>query len=159
MGFQFNRKFFLLLIIIVGFSVPFIPILTILEMFFLLIPFGIIMLGTLIYLLISVFNKNINKRKAIFVFSILPVFLLSQYLSGITVDKIQKYRSMQLINELKTFKNKNGKLPYHVNTPIGIEYIKMNDQRNFEITYEKGFMATEKYYSQNNKWKSIGFRD
>ena len=128
-------------------------------MFFLLVPFGLILIGTLIYLIVSLFNKNINKRKAIFVFSILPVFILSQYLSGITVDKIQKYRSIQLIEELNIYKNKNGNLPQHIYIPIGIEYLKMKDQRNFEITYTKGFMATEKYNSQNNIWKSIGFRD
>ena len=154
-----NKKITILIITLLGIIIPFIPYLTIIEMFFLLIPFAIFFAVTLIYLIISLLNKNLNTQKALFVFSILPIFVLSQLLSGFTVDKIQRIRSNRIISEIEKLKSETGNLPEKYDLIAGIEYIKINDEENFVIKYSRGFMVTEKYESKYNNWKSYGWND
>lgn len=139
--------------------VPFVPALTIIEIFFLLIPFGVIFIATLIYLTISLLNTNLNKRKALFVFLLLPTFISSQLLSSFTVDKIQRLRSEKIIEEVEEHKVKTGELPDSLYTRFGIEYNRMNDKVSFQITYTRGFMVREKYHSQYKQWSSYGWND
>ncbi len=154
-----NKKIALLIIILIGIVVPFIPSLTVIEMFFLLIPFAIIFVVTLIYLIISLINENIDTGKALFIFSILPIFIISQIVSGFTVDKIQRVRSNRIISELEQIKSENGILPKKYDLIAGIEYIRMKDNEHFVIKYSRGFMVTEKYESENKNWKSYGWND
>lgn len=154
-----NKKIALFIIILIGIIVPFIPSLTVIEMFFLLIPFAVIFVVTLIYLIISLINENIHTGKALFIFSILPIFIISQIVSGFTVDKIQRVRSNRIISELKQIKSENGILPEKYDLIAGIEYIKMKDNEHFVIKYSRGFMVTEKYESKNKNWKSYGWND
>jgi hypothetical protein len=154
-----NKKIALLIIILIGIVVPFIPSLTVIEMFFLLIPFAIIFVVTLIYLIISLIDENTDTRKALFIFSILPIFIISQIVSGFTVDKIQRVRSNRIISELEQIKSENGILPEKYDLIAGIEYIRMKDNEHFIIKYSRGFMVTEKYESENKNWKSYGWND
>lgn len=154
-----NKKIVLFIIIIIGIIVPFIPSLTVIEMFFLLIPFTLIFIVTLIYLIISLINENVDTSKAFFVFSILPIFIITQILSGLTVDKIQRVRSNRIISELELIKSENGILPEKYDLKAGIEYIRMKDNKHFVIKYSRGFMVTEKYESENKNWKSYGCND
>lgn len=154
-----NKKITLLIIILLGIIIPFIPYLTVIQMFFLLIPFAIVFVISLIYLIVSVLNKNLNTQKALFVFSILPIFIISQILSGFTVDKVQRLRSNRIISEIKTLKSETGNLPEKYDLIAGIEYIKINGEENFVIKYSRGFMVTEKYESKYNHWKSYGWND
>ena len=92
-----NKKLILISILLFGLIVPFIPLLTFTEMFFLLFPFAIIIAVTLIYLIVTLLNKQMDSRKAVFAFSILPTFIFAQLLSGFSVDKIQRFRSEKII--------------------------------------------------------------
>ena len=154
-----NKKIFLISVLLFGLVVPFIPSLIVIEMFFLLIPFALVFAVTLIYLIVSLLNKQIDSRKAIFVFSILPTFILAQLLSGFSVDKIQRFRSNQIIAELNQIKVKTGILPEQYESVAGIEYTRLNDNEHFVIEYSRGFMVTEKYYSENGNWESYGWSD
>jgi predicted PurR-regulated permease PerM len=154
-----NKKIFLISVLLFGLVVPFIPSLTVVEMFFLLIPFAIVFAVTLIYLIVSLLNKKMDSRKAIFAFSILPTFILAQLLSGFSVDKIQRFRSNQLISELEQIKNKTGALPEQYALTAGIKYTRLNNEEHFKLEYSRGFMVTEKYYSDNGNWKSYGWND
>ncbi|XMO86646.1 hypothetical protein AAFN75_17815 [Algibacter sp. AS12] len=154
-----NKKIALLIIILIGIIVPFIPSFTVIEMFFLLIPFAIIFVVTLIYLIISLINENISTSKALFIFSILPIFIISQIVSGFTVDNIQRVRSNRIISELEQIKSEKGILPEKYDVIAGIEYIRMKDNEHFVIKYSRGFMVTEKYESENKNWKSYGWND
>ena len=147
------------IIILIGIIVPFIPSLTVIEMFFLVIPFAIIFLVTLTYLIMSLLNKNLNIRKALFVFSILPTFIISQIASGFTVDKIQRLRSNRIITEIEKLRSETGILPEKYDVVAGIEYIKMKDNAHYVIKYSRGFMVTEKYDSENKNWRSYGWND
>ena len=149
----------LLIIILIGLVVPFIPALTVIEMFFLLIPFAIIFIVTLIYLIVGLLNKKLNNRKAIFVFSILPIFIISQLVSGFVVDKIQRLRSSRIISEIEQIKTETGTFPEKYDATAGIEYIRMKNKDSFVIKYSRGFMVTEKYDSENNNWRSYGWND
>ena len=154
-----NNKIVIFLIIIIGFVVPFIPSLTVIEMFFLLIPFAVIYLLTLIYLIISLLNKNLNTQNSLFLFSILPIFIISQLTSCFIVDKIQRLRSNYIITEIEKLKSETGILPEKYDLIAGIEYIKMKDIEHFVIKYSSGFMVTEKYNSENKNWRSYGWND
>ena len=154
-----NKKTFLISIFLFGLVVPFIPSLTVIEMFFLLIPFAIIFAVTLIYLIVSLLNKKIYFRKAIFAFSILPTFLLAQLLTSFSIDKIQRFRSNQIIAELEQIKNETGVLPEQYELASGIKYSRLNNEEHFKLEYSRGFLVTEKYYSFNGNWKSYGWND
>ena len=154
-----NKKIFLISVLLFGLIVPFIPSLAVIEMFFLLIPFAIVFAGTLTYLLVSVLKKQMDSRKALFTFSILPTFILAQLFSGFSIDKIQRFRSKQIIAELEQIKNDTGFLPEQFELIAGIRYTRLNDDEHFLIEYSRGFMVTEKYYSENGYWKSYGWND
>ena len=153
------KKIFLISVLLFGLVVPFIPSLTVIEMFFLLIPFAIVFVVTLIYLIVSLLNKQMNSRKALFAFSILPTFILVQILAGFSVDKIQRFRSEKVITELEKIKNETGVLPEQYELIAGLKYTILNDQEHFKLEYSRGFMVTEKYYSDNGNWKSYGWND
>lgn len=154
-----NKKIAILIVVLLGIIIPFFPYLTVIEMFFLLIPFAIFFAVTLIYLIISLLNKNLNTQKSLFVFSILPIFVSSQLLSSFTVDKIQRIRSNRIITEIEKLKSETGNLPENYALNAGIEYIKINGEENFIIKYSRGFMVTEKYESKYNHWRSYGWND
>lgn len=154
-----NKKLILISILLFGLLVPFIPTLAIIEMFFLLIPFAIVFGVTLIYLIVSFLNKIIDSRKAIFAFSILPTFILAQLLAGFSIDKIQRFRSDQIIAELEKIKKDTGTLPDQYALTGGIKYTRLNNEEYFKLEYSRGFMVTEKYYSDNKNWKSYGWND
>ena len=154
-----NHKIFLISALLFGLVVPFIPSLTVIEMFFLLIPFTIVFAVTLIYLIVSLLNKQMDSRKALFTFSILPTFILAQILAGFSVDKIQRYRSKKVITEIEKIKKETGVLPEKYELIAGLKYTRLNDQEHFKLEYSRGFMVTEKYYSDNGNWKSYGWND
>lgn len=156
---NWNKKITILIIVLLGIIIPFISYLTVIEMFFLLIPFAVFFVVTLICLIISLLNKNLNSKKALFIFSILPIFVLSQVLSGFTVDKIQRIRSNRIISEIEKLKSETGNLPENYDLFAGIEYIKINGEENFVIKYSRGFLITEKYESKYNLWRSYGWND
>ncbi|MEQ8242103.1 hypothetical protein [Fulvivirga sp.] len=153
-----NKKIFLISIMLIGLVVPFISALTVIEMFFLLIPFALVFTATLIYLIVSLLNKQMDSLKALFAFSILPTFIVAQLLAGFSVDKIQRFRSNQIIKEIEQIKNETGVLPEKYDLIAGIKYSRLNDE-HFKLEYSRGFMVTEKYYSDNGNWKSYGWND
>lgn len=154
-----NKKIFLISVLLFGLIIPFIPSLIVIEMFFLLIPFAIIFVVTLIYLIVSLLNKQIDSEKSLLVFLILPTFILAQLLAGISVDKIQRLRSNQIISNLEQIKLETGNLPEQFETITGIKYTRLKEEEHFKLEYTRGFMVTEKYYSENRNWKSYGWND
>jgi predicted PurR-regulated permease PerM len=159
MPLKLNEKVIYVVLVIIGLVVPFIPLLDVIETFFLLIPFAVIFIVTLIYLTVSLINKNINRRKAVIVFSLLPTFIFSQFLSVFIVHNIQKFRCQQIISEVEEHKTKTGEFPEEIKIPLGIEYILMKDKKSFQISYSRGFMVTERYYSNDKDWTSYGWND
>lgn len=154
-----NQNIFLISVLLFGLVVPFVPSFTVIEMFFLLIPFAIVILVTFIWLIFSLLNKGMDSRKAMFAFSIIPTFILAQLLSGFSVDKFQRFRSKHIIAELERIKNETGILPEQYDLVAGMKYTRLKNQEHFLIEYSRGFMVTEKYYSENGSWKSYGWND
>ncbi len=154
-----KKKLILLGVFVMGVIMPFIPTLIIIEMFYLVIPFVLIFIATFIYFIVSIFSKKINRHNSLYIFSILPILILSQLVSGFTVDKIQRGRSDIVIQNIRQIKSKTGNYPEKYDVPIGIEYRKLKNEDNFEISYSRGFMVTEKFNSDNGKWISYGWND
>ena len=141
-----------------GIITPFIDYFVIVEMFFLLIPFGIILFLSLIVLIINLikYKKEILKQTSTKLILIIPLFLLTQITSGFLVYKLQSFRSERINNLLE---EKNRRYPDSLNTNFGIEYKKTRNENNFQIKYSRGFMVNEKYDSKIKKWKSYGWND
>lgn len=156
---NWNKKIILLSAFLFGLVVPFIPLFALIEIFFLLIPFAIIFVLTLAYLVVNLMDKKEGSNKAIFVSLILPTFILSQLLSGFFIGKIQRFRSDKIIAELEQIRHKTGYLPERYGLTAGIEYTRLHDNEHFIIQYSRGFMVTEKYNSANKNWESYGWND
>ena len=154
-----KRRYILLALVLFGLILPFIDYLTIIEMFFLLIPFAVITGASLIYWIVSLFNQKLNSRKSFYFLLIIPLFVLTQLFSGFSVDRIQLMRSKRIIKDVETKIKVDGKIPDAFDTRFGIEYRKSERDNKYEIRYSRGFMVTERYDSNTEKWRSYGWND
>ncbi len=150
--------FTLISVISLGIITPFIDYFVVIQMFFLLIPFGIILMVFLILFIINliIHKKEVFKVRLIRILIFLPIFLIMQITSVFMVDKIQRLRSEQIITKLKN--NKNFR-PDSISTMFGIKYKVVKYPNNFEIEYERGFFVREVYYSEDKSWQSHGWND
>jgi hypothetical protein len=151
-------KFIWISAIIFGIITPFIGYFVAFQMFFLLIPFGIILLVSVLLFIINFirYKKKTFKLRSTKIILLLPVFLFMQLFSTYIVDKTQRLRSEQIINKLENSKNI---YPNSLNTTFGIQYSKNKDSNNFEIEYERGFFVREVYSSEHKSWQSYGWND
>lgn len=152
-----NKKIFLSGVLLIGLIVPFIPFLVVFEVFFLTIPFAIIILMSLIYLIVSSINKHMNTKVALFLFLILPTFIFSQFLSSFCVNNIQRLRCNYIIFKMEDTIKESGTLPNNYHPIAGIEYVKIEESEEYILKYSIGFMITVKYYSEDKIWKSYGW--
>ena len=152
-------KYLFTLVTIIGLIVPFVDYFTIIEMFFLLIPFGIIVVASFIYWIVSLFQSKLNSRKSLYLFLIVPTFVLAQLLSGFMVDRIQLFRSNRIIADIEKHYTTTKEYPEQYEISLGITYELLDNGDRFKISYERGFMVTEKYYSDKKKWRSYGWSD
>ncbi len=152
-------RILLVIIFLMGVVTPFISAFVVIEAFFLIIPFVLIFVGTLIFLILSLIYKKANTQAAIFIFSILPTFLLAQLLAVLTIDRFQRIRSQILIEKVEKYKTDNGDFPSAYSTSLGIHYEKLKDEKGFTIEYSRGFRVREKYHSSLKRWKSYGWTD
>jgi hypothetical protein len=141
-----------------GAIVPFIEYLVVIQTFYLLIPFTILFLGSLIYLVASLFSRTMRSKNALYIACLVHVFIVSQFISTYAVDKIQRYKAELLIKEIESVTAVGGP-PHNYDTSFGIEFQKLDNQGNFKISYSRGFMVREVYNSNVKSWKSYGWND
>ena len=158
---KFNNltfKIFFLLTIIFGVKSPFIDYFVVIEMFYLLFPFAIILLFSIIIFVVNLFRyrRKIFKQNSTFFIFIIPVFLFSQIVSVFVINKIQKLRSEVVLEKLK---EDYKVFPNSINTSFGIKYQKLESANEFKLEYNRGFMVREIYFSNKNKWESFGWND
>lgn len=134
-----------LILILFGFIVPFIDTLNIIEMFYFLIPFAIIIIISFVILIASFFTEKINTRKTLYLTGLIPVFILSQLFSGFAVGKIQRLRSEKIIEKIEKSRTVKGEFPDNFDTKIGIVYEKFKSDNRYSISYSRGFLVTENY--------------
>lgn len=149
-----KKKILICIIVFIGAFVPFIPYIVIIQAFFLLFFYAIYFIVSLIFLIVSIILKNENRRMAFFIFTLLPIFILSQLASSFSVDKIQKFRSNHIITKIEKIKAETGNLPHEYDINLGIEYCKIKDKEHFTISYSRGFLVKKKYYSEDRIWIS-----
>jgi len=151
-------NFIFLLVIILGIITPFIDYFVAIQMFYLLIPCGVILLVSIFLFIYNLLRhkQNIFRHTSTKIILILPAFLFMQILSTYAVDKIQRFRSEQIIRNL--VHNKNY-YPNSTHKTLGIEYKKSPNSIHFEIKYERGFFVREIYDSQKKSWESYGWND
>lgn len=136
---------------------PFIDFAVVIQAFYLLLPFIIISLFSLVAFILNLikYKRNIFKQSSTLLTLVLPVFLLSQTISVFTVNKIQRFRSNQIIKKIN-----NNELSINSNPTIsfGITYYKLQND-DFVVQYERGFLVKEKYNHKKKKWDSYGWND
>ena len=154
-----KRRYILIALVLFGLILPFIDYLTIIEMFFLLIPFAIITGVSFVYWIVSLFNQKMNSRKSFYFFLIVPLFVLTQLFSAFSVDRIQLMRSKRIIKAVDEKIEVDGIIPDTFDTRFGIQYSKSERDNKCEIRYSRGFMVTERYDSNTEKWRSYGWND
>jgi hypothetical protein len=141
-----------------GTIVPFVDYLVVIQTFYLLIPFAILLLGSLIYLIVSLFNRTMRAENSLYIACLVPAFIVSQFISTYAVDKIQRYKAELLIEEIESVTTTGG-LPTNYDTSFGIKFQKLDNHDNFKISYSRGFMVREVYDSNMKSWKSYGWND
>lgn len=154
-----NKKTTLFIVFIVGIILPHIPYLVIIEMFYLLRLLSFIFIFFAICLVVSFFDKKTNTRNAIFLSFLIPLFISSQILSGIIVDKLQRFRSKNAIEEIERIKSETDSYPEKYDLSFGIEYNKGMEGDEFTVKYSRGFMVTEVYSSKSKVWVNYGWND
>lgn len=142
-------------ILILGAVTPFIGYAVIIQFMFLLIPFGLFILGSFIYLIYCIVKSRTKLKGAIIAFLTLPLFFITQSLSVIAVDSIQRTKSEALIQTISSFKS----LPKKIDTPLGIKYSPSKDLTSYNISYSRGFLVTEVFNSVSAQWNSFGWND
>ena len=158
---RFNSTWMIsyVIVIILGFIFPFVDYLAIIEMFYLLIPFGIIVIVSIAIWIFSLFFKHMNSKISFLFFLIIPVFIGIQFLSCFIVYKVQRFRSDRLIIIIDEKIKDTGNIPEYFDTNLGIKYRKSSRDNNYILSYSRGFMVTEKYDSSLKVWKSYGWND
>ncbi|MCW3161797.1 hypothetical protein [Chryseobacterium oryctis] len=146
------------LIIVFGFVTPFIDNFVTIQVFFLIIPFGIILIFSIIIFIVNLFKfkKEIFNQSSMKLILVIPIFLLCQIVSSFTVNKIQKIRCEKIITKLQ---KRSENFPETLETNFGIEYKKSKFSNNYELKYETGFFVREIFSSENRDWKSYGWND
>ena len=92
-------------------------------------------------------------------FLLIPLFAFAQILSGFSADKIQLYRSNRIIADIEEIYKTTNEYPERYEINFGIAYDLLDNGNRYKISYSRGFMVTEKYYSDIKKWKSYGWND
>lgn len=146
------------LVAIFGFVTPFIDIFVTIQVFFLLIPFGIILIFSLLIFIVNLFKfkKKVFNQNSTKLILIIPFFLICQTISTFLVDKIQRIRCEKIISELQIH---SKKFPEKLPTNFGITYTKSGFSNNYKLKYERGFFVREIYSSEIKKWESYGWND
>ena len=147
-----------LTITVVGAVTPFIDYFVVIQMFYLLIPFGIILIFSALTFVINLikFKKNVFKQNLTLYALIIPIFLTSQIISTFFIDKIQRFRSEKIISKLE---ENQSEYPKTLNSNFGIKYMKLKNENTFELEYNRGFFVREVYQSKDKKWESFGWND
>jgi hypothetical protein len=154
-----RQTIIIICIIILGLVFPFIDYLVIAEAFFLFIPLTILLfLSVALFIGYLIWDRNKLKKYILSIFSI-PIFIAAQFISNWTVDNIQRHRSELIIEEIADIKSQNGQIPPDYKGTFGIKFLKLKDKNEFKLSYSRGFMVTENYYSKDNSWRSQGWND
>ena len=138
---------------LIGLIVPF-TVLGIIE-FFVIIPLAVVFVVNLIGFVV-LFDKSNNEKIMLW---FLPVFIIAQIVSVYVVNESQRFRSNNIIEELEMQKKQTGSYPLQSEYIFGIEYFLIDEGKNFVIKYSRGFLVTEKYYSEQKKWRSCSWND
>ena len=115
----------------------------------------LLLLISSVLIIINSISKNKKISDSIISF-LIPIFIATQITSTFLVDK---FRSESLIEELHLIQKQKKKLPENIETPTGIKYHKIKGEETFVISFSRGFLITEKYYSDEDKWRSYGWND
>lgn len=142
-----------------GLVFPFIDYLVIVEAFFLLIPLALLLFGSVaLFIGYLIWDRNKLKKSLLFVLAV-PIFVVAQFMSTWTVDNIQRLRSESIIKEIDNIRSQTGQVPDHYQVAFGITFSRLRDKDEFRISYSRGFMVTENYYSEDKTWESLKWND
>ncbi len=138
---------------------PFIDFLVGLEIFYLLIPLTLSLFASIALLIGYLIWDRAKLKQSILGVLAVPLFIVGQFFSTWTVDKIQRFRSELVIREIEGIVSLTNQIPDDYHTTYGIEFTKLHGDKQFKIKYSRVFMTTEVYYSEQKTWTSQGWND
>jgi len=99
-----------------------------------------------------------------FIFSLIPLYFISQISTVFVVDKVQKFRTIQIVKEIEDERKVTGVYPDEFPLKYGLQYGKIDNNKflgseSFSVKFERGFFVTETYDSYNKKWTARGWND
>lgn len=149
-----------LAIITLGFISPFIDRFTIIQVFFLTIPFAIIFLISILIVIIGLISKGFKFLRKPFVkyFLIIPIFIVSQIVSILIVREIQLFRINENAKELNEIKSQTNDYPFQFEKGFGLNY-KRFSENEFELSFDGGFLVREIYNSKTKETERFGWND
>lgn len=149
-----------LVIIICGFISPFVDFFTVIQAFYLTIPFAIILVISILIVIIGLIRTGFKFLKKPFVkyFLIIPIFILSQILSMLVVREVQLIRINQSVKELNEIKSQTNDYPYIFEKGIGLNYKRISKDE-FEVYFKGGFLVREVYNSKTKETVRFGWND
>lgn len=154
-----QQKFLVISLLIFGMVFPFIDSLVVFETFYLLIPLIILLFASIaVFIGYLIWNRAKLKQSFLLVL-VIPLFIAAQFFSTWTIDKIQRFRSEHIIEEIENAFFQTGQIPHEYSVGFGIKFSKLPADNEFRIEYSRGFMVTEVYYSKGKIWKSRGWND
>jgi len=160
-----NKIFYILLIggvIFLGIITPFVPVIHIFEMFFLLVPLFLCFAVCLFVLFFGLISKNRKQKKySLLILNVIILFISTQLLSAYSVNKFQKHRCKKLISNLEIYKIEHKCYPESLSNELnikGIEYTLLTCEE-YKLEFERGFLVREVFTNKNKIWNSYGWND
>lgn len=128
----------------------------ILFLVLLIYPVVFFIVTCLIVLIIALITRD---RKAIKITAMvmLPVFLFVSIplILGYGIDKYRLYQAEKVINELESFKDKNGYYPESLHMlPRKFKYTFCYQDDEYKLEYERSFLFRAGYDSKTATWKN-----
>src|SRR6187399_3037423 len=120
-----QRKFIIIGILTLGMVFPFIDFLVIIEILYLIIPMTLLFFGSIALLVGYLIWDRAELKRLNPVILAVPLFIVGQFLSTWTVDKIQRLRSELVIREVEGIVSSTNRIPNDYHTAYGIEFTKL----------------------------------
>jgi hypothetical protein len=144
----------ILAVVLSGVVIPFIDYLVVVEVFYLGIPFLLLLFTSLAYLAGRLFLRKRNEGNRLFLAFIFPLVICSQFVATYLVGKVQRYRSEEIIRQIKVSNRVPGD-----REALGIKIENDLKSNSFIVSYTRGFMTRDVYDDSSKTWRSLGWND
>src|SRR5688572_7147193 len=120
-----QKKIIIISILTLGMIFPFIDFLVAIEIFYFLIPLILSLFASIAFLIGYLIWDRTKLKQSILGVLAVPLFIVGQFFSVWTVNKIQRFRSELVIREVEGIVSLTNQIPNDFHTTYGIEFSKL----------------------------------